>query len=203
MLSACSQTNHPQTIAQTNYLERSNRQKSLEVPPDLTKPAHEERLSIPKLSNQDISIQSKGNIRLEQNSKGYYLIAQQAKPLELWEDIRQFWIKQGFKLEKEQPELGIMETNWLENRAQLQSDGLRALAEKFGLGSVFSTGTRDSYRTRMEVRGAQAEIFITHRAIEEKFTNAAKDQTEWNSAPYNKELEIEFLKRLMISLQKQ
>ena len=49
----------------------------------------------------------------------------------------------------DQPNLGIMETDWAENRAKIPQDFIRNTLGKL-LDSVYSTGERDRFRTRLE-----------------------------------------------------
>jgi outer membrane protein assembly factor BamC len=67
--------------------------------------------------------------------------------------------------------------------------------------SLYSTGERDKFRTRLErTAGGATEIFITHRGMEEVYTSSQKDNTIWQPRPANAELETEFLRRLMVKL---
>ena len=52
-----------------------------------------------------------------------------------------------------------METDWAENRANLPQTGLRKLIGK-ALDSVYDTGMRDMFRTRVE-KPAMAQRFIS------------------------------------------
>jgi outer membrane protein assembly factor BamC len=63
---------------------------------------------------------------------------------------------------------------------------------------LFSTSERDKYRTRLEAAGGRTEIFISHRGMVEVYTSAAQDRTVWQPRPSDPELEVEFLRRLML-----
>jgi len=101
-------------------------------------------------------------------------------------------------LTTEQAELGIMETDWAENRAKLPQDFIRKTLGRV-LDSLYSTGERDRFRTRIE-RNAQGgvEIYISHRGMIENYSDARKEQTIWQARPADPELEIEFMRRLML-----
>jgi outer membrane protein assembly factor BamC len=96
-----------------------------------------------------------------------------------------------------------METDWAENRAKLPQDFVRNSLGKI-LDTLYSTGERDKYRTRLE-RGSQpgtTEIYISHRGMEEVYQNAnpgatGDRSTRWQPRPSDPELEAEFLARLM------
>jgi outer membrane protein assembly factor BamC len=113
--------------------------------------------------------------------------------------MQTFWEDNGFTLRTNQPKLGIMETDWAENRANLPQTGLRKLIGK-ALDSVYDTGLRDMYRTRVEKVNGGVEIYISHRGMEEVYTSASKDSTTWQPRAADPELETELLRRLMIAL---
>lgn len=72
-----------------------------------------------------------------------------------------------------------METNWAENKANLPQDIIRATLGKL-LDSVYSTGERDRYRTRIE-RNANGgtDIYITNRRMVEVYTSSSEEHTAW------------------------
>jgi outer membrane protein assembly factor BamC len=86
----------------------------------------------------------------------------------------------GFLLAMDQANLGIMETDWAENRAKLPQDFIRNTLGKV-FDSLYSTGERDKFRTRLE-RNANGgtEIFISHRGMIEVYDSARKKtSTVW------------------------
>jgi len=186
---------------------------TLEVPPDLTQLRKESRYAIESTSATASGFQNAGSrvvdagtatntlgkVRLERQGNQRWLVA--TLPADkLWEPLREFWTSNGFTLVTDSPELGIMETDWAENRAKIPQDFIRKTLGKV-LESLYSSGERDKFRTRIE-RNAQGsvDIYITHRGMAENYTNAQKDQTVWQPRPSDPELEIEFLRRLMVKL---
>jgi outer membrane protein assembly factor BamC len=111
----------------------------------------------------------------------------------------------GFLIKTELPEAGVMETDWAENRAKIADDPIRNLLGKF-IDSVYSTGERDKFRTRLE-RGSEngtTEIYISHRGMVEVLKNEGSagigtSTTVWQPRPPDAELEAEFLRRLMVT----
>jgi outer membrane protein assembly factor BamC len=100
----------------------------------------------------------------------------------------------------DQPSLGIMETDWAENRAKIPQDFIRNIIGKV-LDSVYSTAERDKFRTRMErTASGGTEIYISHRGMEEVYNSATKDTTVWQPRPADPGIEDEFLRRLMVKL---
>jgi len=186
---------------------------TLEVPPDLTQLRKESRYAIESTSATASGFQNAGSrvvdagtaanalgpVRIERQGNQRWLVA--SLPADkVWEPLREFWTSNGFVLVTDAPDVGIMETEWAENRAKLPQDFIRKTLGKV-LDSLYSTGERDKFRTRVE-RNAQGgvEIYITHRGMIENYADAQKDRTIWQPRPSDPELEIEFLRRLMVKL---
>ena len=124
----------------------------------------------------------------------------QTKTVEqLWPQLRAFWVESGFEIAKEETEVGLMQTSWHENRAKLPQDFVRAAIGKV-FDSLYSTGERDMYRTRVERVGTGTEIYISHRGMQEVYSTQQKDQTTWTGRPSDPQLEAEMLSRLMLKL---
>lgn len=121
-------------------------------------------------------------------------------PDQLWSPVRDFWLESGFLLATDQANMGLMETDWAENRAKIPQDFIRNTIGKV-FDSLYSTGERDRFRTRLERNAAGGtDIFVTHRGMEEVYSSAQKDATIWQPRPRDPELEAEFLRRLMVRL---
>ena len=122
------------------------------------------------------------------------------KPEEIWPLLKEFWIDNGFILKQDAPEIGVMETDWAENRAKIPQDGIRNLLSKVGLDNVYSTPERDKFRARVERTNGGSEIYFSHRGMYETFVNEGKAETMWQPRPADPELEAEMLGRFMIRL---
>jgi outer membrane protein assembly factor BamC len=186
---------------------------TLEIPPDLSQLRRESRFAFESTSATAAGFQNAstrvadagtasntlGKVKMERQGDQRWLVA--AIPADqVWPALREFWTANGFPLTTDSPELGIMETEWAENRAKLPQDFIRKTLGRV-LDSLYSTGERDKYRTRVERNAkGEVEIFITHRGMVENYANAQKDRTIWQARPSDPELEIEFLRRLMIKL---
>jgi outer membrane protein assembly factor BamC len=120
-------------------------------------------------------------------------------PEQLWPQVRGFWVDVGFDLPKEQADIGVLETDWKENRAKLPQDFIRRTIGTL-IDGLYSTGERDLFRTRLERVGDQTEISITHRGMQEIYTTARQEQTVWTVRPADPELEAEMLSRLLLRL---
>jgi outer membrane protein assembly factor BamC len=186
---------------------------TLEIPPDLSQLRKDSRYAIEsnsatasgfqsagaRVADAGTAANSLGDVRMERQGNQRWLVV--ARPADkVWEPLKEFWTSNGFTLITDSPDVGIMETDWAENRAKIPQDFIRKALGKV-LDSLYSSGERDKFRTRVE-RNAQGgvEIYITHRGMVENYTNAQKDQTVWQPRASDAELEIEFLRRLMVKL---
>ena len=140
-----------------------------------------------------------GDVRIERAGTQRWLVVNRSAD-QLWGPVRDFWQESGFLLTMDQRNLGIMETDWAENRAKIPQDIIRSTLGKL-IDSVYSTAELDRFRTRMErTASGGTEIYISHRGMEEVYSNTRKDQTIWQPRPADPELEAEFLRRLMVKL---
>ena len=121
-------------------------------------------------------------------------------PDQLWGPVRDFWLESGFLMAIDQASMGLMETDWAENRAKIPQDFIRNTIGKV-FDSLYSTGERDKFRTRLE-RNANGgtDIFVTHRGMEEVYSSARRDSTVWQPRARDPELEAEFMRRMMVKL---
>ncbi len=186
---------------------------TLEIPPDLSQLRKDSRYALESNSATASGFQSAasrvadagtaanvlGDVKMQRQGNQRWLVV--ARPADqVWEPLKEFWTSNGFVLVTDAPDVGIMETDWAENRAKIPQDFIRKALGKV-LDSLYSSGERDKFRTRVE-RNAQGgvEIYITHRGMVENYTNAQKEQTVWQPRASDAELEIEFLRRLMVKL---
>ena len=190
----------------------------LEVPPDLTTPTRDNRYIVPETGKSsatlsgyqaDRSQQARlGNtsvlpavekMRIERAGTQRWLVVQES-PEKLWPLVKDFWQENGFLVQLELTEAGVMETDWAENRAKIPQDFIRSTLGKI-VDQVYSTPERDKFRTRLERGGEGAtEIYVSHRGMIEVYTTEGKDKTVWQPRPPDPELEAEFLRRLMVRL---
>jgi outer membrane protein assembly factor BamC len=185
---------------------------ALEVPPDLTQLSRDSRYQIPGGAVTASSFQvgqaapalptaatALGDVRIERDGNQRWLVVNRSAD-QLWGPVRDFWLESGFLLAEDEQNLGIMETDWAENRAKIPQDFIRNALGKL-LDSIYSTAERDKFRTRLErTATGGTEIFISHRGMIEVYSTSQKDQTVWQPRPADPELEAEFLRRLMVKL---
>lgn len=195
--------------------KKSETAQSLEVPPDLSTntindaPASinaagttysEFGATLPEGGGSTV-LPDQDNMHVERDGNQQWLIVHGA-PAQVWPNVKEFWLEEGFLIQMEDPRVGILETGWAENRADIPDGVIRGLIGKV-VDSVYSSATRDQYRVRLE-RGVEAgttEVYLTHRGVEEVIQGGIEDGSSvWQPRPTDPELEAEMLKRLMIYL---
>ncbi|MBM3351058.1 MAG: outer membrane protein assembly factor BamC [Betaproteobacteria bacterium] len=211
----------------------AGRSRPLEVPPDLTASPVSDAYSIPGSTSfstysqaqegQEAGVEkiltTPDGVRMEKLGNQRWLVVN-APAERVWPVIRDFWNEMGFAVRVENPQLGFMETEWIDNDALKKEENLSA-TEKFDKWLDKLSGIaadKKKFRTRLE-RGSQentTEIYMSHRAvngapddgknrvrtnmgeIETGYRTSAK--TEEKSEPINHELDAELLRRLMVRL---
>jgi outer membrane protein assembly factor BamC len=228
-LASCSSFEELLDSDRIDYKSDSAAQKPgrrLEIPPDLTQLQRDNRFMIPDsngiITASDYNQQRKEleggmtsssdaaslgsvapnqakDIHIERLGNQRWLVVNRP-PEALWTPIRDFWQDNGFLINIDSPETGIMETDWAENRAKIPQDIIRRTLGKI-FDSLYSTGERDKFRTRLE-RGPNGttEIYISHRGAEEELQGSDQESTVWTARPADPELEAEFLARLLVYL---
>lgn len=195
-----------------DYGASSNMAKApLDIPPDLSAPQNTTTFNIPGLSlltPEGSPAKSDAQTRAKLVSAGsqrWLVIKGQSE--KIWGETREFWMSNGFILTMDDPALGIMETEWKENRATLPKDYISQILNKIST-RIVSTGELDKYRIRMErsTEPETVEIFVTHRGLAEAYRNngATKIRTEknevdtiWIPRASDTELEAEMLVRML------
>lgn len=152
------------------------------------------------------SVQMRSNVmtgipgmRIARDGERRWLVVE--KPAtELYPQVKDFWQENGFLLVIDSPSTGVMETDWAENRGKIPQDFIRS-ALAGALDSIYDTGERDKYRTRLEApKPDETEIYITQKGALEKCvtdTTGSCLYTIWTGRPNDPELEAVFLARLM------
>ncbi|RZL29974.1 MAG: outer membrane protein assembly factor BamC, partial [Rubrivivax sp.] len=187
-LAGCGTLDNMFSSDKVDYRTQAKQTGGLDVPPDLTQLAKDSRAQVQggsitasaltaarpaanapaAMTTTSVALNSAGDVRLERSGTDRWLHTN-LPPEQVWPQVRAFWQERGLELVNEQPQLGIMETNWAENRAKLPQDFIRSTIGRVFEG-LYSTGERDMYRTRVE-RGANGtDIFISHRGMQEVYT---------------------------------
>jgi outer membrane protein assembly factor BamC len=220
-------------LESTPDYKSTGKSKPLEVPPDLTSLTTKDTYSIPgsttysdfKEGNKDIGITKilpnpEGMKIVKAGSQRWLVVNAPAE--KIWPVIRDFWIDMGFAVKVENPETGVMETEWIDQQ-DLKVEDKKGALDKFDawLDRLSGLADRKKFRTRLD-HGQQegtTEIYMTHRSIDailddgkEKvrtgygtydtgYKNAEKiDQEKEKLDRRDDELDAELLRRLMIKL---
>jgi outer membrane protein assembly factor BamC len=212
VLAGCESMNLSSLGKRIDYKSASS-SPSLELPPDLTTPKYDDRYAVTSASelaarnsarpqqtellptNPDAHIARAGNER--------WLVVK-GTPEQVWSQVRKFWTDTGFVIASEQPAVGVMETDWAENRAEIPQDLLRKYVGKY-LDVFYTTYKRDKFRTRIErgIEPGTVEIYVSHRGMEQvpttKIDNVQGAAFAWAVMPADPDLEAMMLSRLMMS----
>lgn len=194
----------------------------LEVPPELTKPGRDDRYDVPEVNALGVATFSAysadrapgsragatgvlpevAKVRMARSGNERWLVV--PYPAErVWPIVREFWQENGFLIKSENPEAGVMETDWAEYRPKIPGQGIRSFFAK-AFDTAYSNAERDKFRTRLE-RGSDpntTEIYISYRGMQEVYVNTMEtrsyDDTRWVYLDPNPDREAEFLQRLML-----
>ena len=184
----------------------------LDIPPDLTQLTRDTRYAVPggSISANNMGTRTApqiaavaanqvNDVRLERDGQQRWLVVDRSAE-SVWPIVNAFWKENGFTYTIEQQQLGLLETEWAENRAKIPQDFIRRTLGKV-LDGIYSSGERDKFRTRIERNSkGGVDIFVTHRGMSEEYKDQTKTGTIWQPRPSDPQLEAEFLSRLMVKL---
>jgi len=214
-LAACTWNSSSLSSSNVDYRNGGTQTAPLDVPPDLSQlgaTRYQNNGGVVSASSMQaanagkqtaaattqLAARASGSARVERGGNQRW-IATSLPADQVWPIVHAFWLEQGFKYSIDQSELGILETEWSENRAKLSKDVVRnALG---GLAnSLYDSGERDRFRTRIERTAQGTDIFISHSGVAEIVSNGAAGSTHWETRPNDPSLEAEMLGRLMLAL---
>ena len=126
----------------TEY-KKSKSLPDLEVPPELTTDAIQDRMAIPSggetarySTYQERAAERKRNVELERSESGAiklleneHVLVVDGATIQIWPRLREFWQNLGYNLELDDEELGVIETAWNENQEELVRDKFKVFAE--------------------------------------------------------------------------
>lgn len=189
---------------------------ALEVPPDLAPPKYDERYKVTGVATlSGVNAQTRAatlagargvlptqaGFRVERAGTERWIVANQSAD-EVFARLRDFWTSLNLTLVVDDARIGIMETDWAENRARIQDDVIRRTIGRV-FDTIYSSGTRDKYRVRIErVSASVTEIYLSHRGMEEKQigNSGGNPQFRWEPRKSEPEFEAEILSRMMVFL---
>ncbi|WP_162300436.1 outer membrane protein assembly factor BamC [Corticimicrobacter populi] len=222
LLSGCSQVNELLgTEDSIDYKSTASApRETLSIPPDLTQAASDPRYRAPASGSTTFSEYAQGqtqlaqeqqqaptattvlpqrdDIRIMRDGDMRWLVVQ--RPVEsIFPEVGDFWVEQGFTLAINDPNIGVVETDWAENRAKVPEGWLRNMLGRV-LDSVFDSGERERFRTRLErMPDGSTEIYISHRQMREQLSKDGSN-VMWQMADEDPGLNAVMLARLMVQL---
>ena len=180
----------------------------LEVPPNLSSQGIQDAYLLPResatLSDQQVAsgtvqrsivLPQLTDVRVDRNGDKRWLVIN-APAEAVWPTVRGFWLERGHLIRLEDPSVGIMETDWAENRADIPQGFIRNILEKIST-RLYSAATRDKFRVRLErgIEPGTTELYLSHRGAEEV---AQGEGFVWQPRPSDPELEAEMLNRMLV-----
>ena len=162
----------------------AGRARPLEVPPDLTNISASDAYALPgaatNYSDYSQTLNADGQVENEQqkilpNADGVRMeragaqrwLVVNAPPEKIWPVIRDFWTDLGFAVQVENPQTGVMETEWVDPSSLDVGD--KSYLEKFQgwLDKLNSLQNRQKFRTRIDhgMEQGTTEIYMSHRAV--------------------------------------
>jgi len=217
MLGGCSYLTDSMRSASSIDYKSASKGPNLEVPPDLVTPKADAAFVVPAGPTTSTTYSAYNRSRTsatDRNSAAGIDVLPQAgparivregnqrwlvvdlPPAKVWPVVRDFWLESGYVLMLDNPEAGLMETDWKEQRPPTDSWLRNKLASV--LGSAYSTGVREKFRSRLEVDGTGTDVFISQRGITEKLVGVQNDSSVWTQNPPSPEIEAEYLQRLVL-----
>ena len=167
----------------------------LEVPPDLSSEAIKDRMAIPeggktakystyqerRAATQKVAEVEKSQTAAVRVLDNEHVLSIAGAPVQVWPKLRDFWATQGYKLELDDVELGVIETSWSEDNAKLSRDKFKLFAEA----------------------GAEAGTTVLYLSHEGQELTPKGESLEWQRKPRNVEVEGKMVDNLQTYLAEQ
>ena len=174
---------------------------ALVIPPDLTKPSSQglfvENIEVTDKSYKVSEIQ---NVEVRRDTHRRWLLVDMPSS-EVWPLSKEFFRSFGFKIEKENQKIGILETDYLEIDTKVPDKSLGAIRAMLAkaLKTQYGLPIADKYRIRIESLddSNQTEVYLTLTSIGEVVKG---EQRLWQPREKDVELETEMLLNLMVFL---
>lgn len=117
---------------------------------------------------------------------------------EVYPKIIDFWGEQGFTIQSQDPRAGLIETDWAENRAKIPEGWIRSALGAI-IDTVFDSGERERFRTRLERVSGKTEVYISHQQMVETPTQDGST-FKWVHGKEDPGLNAAMVARLMVFL---
>jgi outer membrane protein assembly factor BamC len=179
-------------IDTTSDYKGAGRSRPLEVPPDLTSVSASDTYNVPgattysqysegqvqQQAEPEKILSSSDSVRMERAGSQRWLVVQ-ASPEKVWPVVRDFWNELGFAVRIENPQTGVMETEWVDPSGLSKNKDENYLDKFQGwLDKLNALNTRQKFRTRLD-RGSEegsTEIYLSHRSVTDVPTDDGKQR---------------------------
>lgn len=217
LLSGCSLID-----AKKDDYKRAGRLPPLEIPPTLSQPTPDDKYAIPDPKDVAASAtysdyaKSRGlptlqggyvpgvgvdpqsaNAHIEVAGAERWLVVN-GSPDQVFNTVKTFLTENGYEIASENAPLGVLETQWISGKPDVEDDGILRNLIKQVFNNDNANGIRDRYRFRVD-RGRKegtSEVFVTQKGLEE--VTAGPDRTVWQARASEPDKEAEMLKRLLL-----
>ena len=174
---------------------------SLIIPPDLTSPSSQAALTeVEEMVDDSDVLQRVQNVEIKRDKYRRWLLVD-LPPNEVWALSKEFFRYYGFKIEKENQKIGLLETDYLEIETKVPDQSLGAIrvALSKALKTKYGLPIADKYRIRIESTDnpMESEVYLTLSSIGEVVSGAMR---VWQPREKDIELETEMLLKLMVFL---
>jgi len=196
---------------------------SLEIPPDLTSPSYENSFRLndyvnnvdsntinltnkesETVSNEKI-LNIKSDISVMKSGSRRWLVVDKDPDL-IWDLSKQFLKEKGFVIKKIDKKIGVMETDYLENKPVIPGKSLGVIRSLFAssIDNVsYTLPSVDKYKIRIEPieSGSKSEVHLSISSMKEVVKNSGNvESTIWQEKEKDVSLETEMLYLLMVYL---
>lgn len=206
-ISACS-TADIQARDRLNY-KSAQQANALELPPDLsgqqprtnyaTNVLSEYRKTQGRAQSGVEVLPQSAQVKLMRSGENRWISAQ--LPAEyVWNQSVQFFNEIGLDIEKSDPQAGILESRWMENRPEVKETFIRRFLQ-VAADQLFSSPIRDKFKLRLERENSDTVlVYVTHYGLRDQASGHDDQYHTWVERPRDPELEAEFLSRLVTKL---
>jgi len=193
---------------------------SLEVPPDLTKPNYQNSFrlsefvsgydeSIVNFTNKDIQVEKKksfltgfDDIQVEKFGNRRWLLIDKNPDL-VWSMANSFFKENGFSIKTSNRDIGILETDYLENKPNIPSKSMgwiRSMLQSTIDNVNYTMPSVDKYTLRVESldNGTRSEVHLTVSSMAEVAVGG--ERTLWQAQERDIALENKMLFTFMLYL---
>lgn len=199
--------------------------RNIEVPPDLSGTSLNDQLSVSDFNPAAVASYSDYNdARIQRDDRGFIEVLPALYGVQVyepagqlpymiidtdastaWQVVRKYWAYNGIRLKVDDPSIGVMETDWLENVGDMPSTGISGFLNNV-LGFASDSDERDRYRLRFSrLSPSQTQVALIYSKSEQVAEYDFPTQTTdpsgftWQlSDTNNPELQLEMTRRIAV-----